>query len=121
MDDRKKQTRVAVHNARRMGTKSADAILTVGGVDVERDHGWKATIRAQLERAGWDVLSLAVAVQRDRFDVVATCYRHGESPQAIAAAKARRKPVTRGGKPIDGPVQTGRTMRGKQRALRGGS
>lgn len=116
----KKQTRVAIHNARRMGAKAADAILTIKAVDPDRDHGWKAALREVLENEGWEVLSITVAVDRTRFDVVATCYRRGESPQARAEAKARRKPVTRGGRPIGGPVQTGRTMQGKIRALRGG-
>lgn len=116
----KKQTRVAIHNARRMGARAADAILTINDLDVERETKWKGKLRETLEREGWDVLSLAIAVDRSRFDVVATCYRHGESPQARAKDAVRRKPVTRGGQPIEGPIPTGRTMQGKVRALRGG-
>jgi hypothetical protein len=119
--DKTKQTRVAVHNARRMGKKGADAILTIEGVDWARDRNWKAAVRKALLDAGWEVSSLAVAFGRERFDVVATCHRIGESPQAVAAAKVRRSPVTRGGRPIEGtPAPGGRTMRGKARALRGG-
>jgi hypothetical protein len=111
-----KQIRIGIHNARKMN-KSA-IVYVLKGID-EADRDWKGEVKRLLEATGWEVVALSVAHNKGKFDVVATCYQRGESPKARAEIK-RRKPVTRGGVPVTGPVKTGRTMAGKVRALRTG-
>ena len=113
----KKSILVGIYNAGRKGR--AAIIYNVDGLSHTVDRDWKKTLKQSLEKEGWIVVSISVAKDAERFDVVATCHRRGEAPLSQNKAASKGKPVSRGGVAIDGPVKTGRTMAGKARALRG--
>jgi len=86
--------------------------LGVGVEDLHRQRAWRLALRKQLELEGRKVLAINVLAQpKDGFHVAVTVRE--DNP----ARAARRKPVTRGGKPIEGPRRL-RTRGQKQRSLR---
>ncbi len=111
-----KKIRIGIYNARKMN-KSA-VVYTLEGID-GTERNWKDAVKKSLEANGWEVVAISMSFKKENFEVVATCYQRGESPQARAEAK-KKKAVTRGGTPIEGPVKIGRTMSGKVRALKTG-
>lgn len=78
-----------------------------------RKNGWKGEVEEMVRGKGFAVLALNVAQTADLdINIVVTVDR---PPPMMGQQK---KAVSRGGRPVDGPVKTGKTMAAKRRAAR---
>lgn len=82
--------------------------------ELTRGKKWKQLIEEKAREEGFDVLSVNVVHSQADLDVniIVTV---DKKPTAFGE---KRKPKTRGGRPVEGPVKTGKTMAAKRRAAR---
>jgi len=80
-----------------------------------RRKGWKAEVEAKVNEKGLSVISISIVHSGADLDVnIAVSV--AQPPPKLGEKK---KPVTRGGRPVDGPIKVGKTMAAKRRAMRG--
>ncbi len=88
--------------------------LDVPFAEMTRRKKWKQTVEEKAREEGFEVLSVnAVHSQADLdVNIIVTV---DQKPPGFGE---RRKAKTRGGRPVDGPIKTGKTMAAKRRAAR---
>jgi hypothetical protein len=92
---------------KRIGLRDLDQPIA----ELIRRRGWKERIAATFRAEGWAVDSISVAVNTIMGEhLVAYLVR-----QDATVAPARRRPVTRGGRPISGPDLSQPTMAARLR------
>jgi hypothetical protein len=81
--------------------------------ELHRKKGWRHELNAEVSKAGKKVLAVNVLAERQHgCDVVVTVEGSGLNRPAT------RKPVTRGKRRVDEPVEKKKTMAAKRRARR---
>lgn len=81
--------------------------------ELHRKRGWRHALTAEMVKGGHKVLAVSIlAEQQHGCDVAVTVEGTGLN------TTARRKPVTRGGRGVDEPVEKKRTMAARRRAKR---
>jgi hypothetical protein len=83
--------------------------------DLLRRRNWREALAAALQSEGWKIHALSVTADATGPDLVVYLERPDPS-----TAPARRRPVTRGGRPIGEPDLTKPTMAARMRQQRGG-
>jgi len=79
-----------------------------------RKKGWKDRVREEAAKRGFNVLAVSAVHSGADLDVNITM-TVDKKPTSFGQ---RRRAVTRGGRPVDGPIKTGKTMAAKRRAAR---
>jgi hypothetical protein len=79
-----------------------------------RRKTWKAEVTKAVADRGFEVVSIGLVHSGADLDVNIVV----SIAQRPPAFGERRKPVTRGGRPVEGPVKTGKTMAAKRRAAK---
>lgn len=88
--------------------------LDVPFEELTRKKKWKHLIEEKARAEGFDVLSVNLVHSQADLDVNIIVSIDKKPP----GFGEKRKPKTRGGRPIEGPVKTGKTMAAKRRSAR---